>query len=308
MMQVIAASGSVVAQLDEEELRHMVESGKVVRDLKRLLSALLGCSRFQQRLFSDEIGELEDDLPLTPLPSVQLVLLPLRVPDENMQKELLRSCRENQVAHLERLLHQPQDPTGRGVFLAAENGHLEVVQLLLEAGADKDAADANGTTALHMAAVFEHLEIMELLLEAGADQDAANADGTTALYIAARGGHVEAVRLLLGAGARLDATDGETPLYIAAQKGHLEVVRLLLEAGADKDAATTNGETALYIAAQNGNLNVVRLLLEAGADKDTATEIGATAVLIAGLRGHLEVLQLLLEAGAHTDVSAADGL
>ena len=66
-MQVTAVSGNTVAQLDENELHYMGDSGQTVRDLKRLLSARVGCSRFQQRLFSDEHGELEDDLPLRAL-------------------------------------------------------------------------------------------------------------------------------------------------------------------------------------------------------------------------------------------------
>ena len=86
-MQVTAVSGRNVAQLQEDELRCMTDSGKVVRDLKRLLSGQLGCSRFQQRLFSDELGELEDDLPLRPLSRVQLVVLPLCVPDWDRQEE-----------------------------------------------------------------------------------------------------------------------------------------------------------------------------------------------------------------------------
>ena len=71
----------------------MVESGQAVRDLKRRLSAQVGCSRFQQRLFRDEIGELEDDLPVRTLSSVQVVILPLCAPDETMEEELFETCR-----------------------------------------------------------------------------------------------------------------------------------------------------------------------------------------------------------------------
>ena len=106
-MQVTAVSGNVVAQLDEDELHYMVESGQAVRDLKRRLSAQVGCSRFQQRLFRDEIGELEDDLPVRTLSSVRVVILPLCAlcaPDETMEEKLFETCRENRVDNLERLL------------------------------------------------------------------------------------------------------------------------------------------------------------------------------------------------------------
>ncbi|CAK8994193.1 unnamed protein product [Durusdinium trenchii] len=236
-MQVVAVSGNAIAQLDEDELHYMVESGQSVRDLKRLLSAQVGCSRFQQRLFSDELGELEDDLALRTLSSVQLIILPLCAPDKTMEEELLRGCAENNVAQIEWLLQKPLDPNRDGLVLAASCGHLEVVRLLLEAGVDKDAADTDGWTALHIAAENGHSEVVRLLLEAGADKDAADTDGSTALHFAAR-------------------------------NGHLKVVQLLREAGADKDAADTDGCTALGFAAYNGNghLEVVRSLPEAGTD------------------------------------------
>ena len=218
-MQVTAVSGNTIAQVDEEELRYMVESGQLVRDLKRLLSAKVGCSRFQQRLFSDELGELEDDLPLRALSSVQLVILPLCAPDETMQEELFRSCQQNNVTDIERLLQQPLDPNEEGFVLAAREGHLEVVRLLLEAGVDKDAPNTDDRTALHIAAQEGHLEVVRLLLEAGADKDAADTDGWS----------------------------GWPALLIAAKKGHLEVVRLLLDAGADQDAVDTDGWTALAL-------------------------------------------------------------
>ena len=191
-------SGNTVAQLDEDEMHYMVESGQTVRDLKRLLSAQVGCSRFQQRLFSDEMGELEDDLALRALSSVQLVILPFCVPDETMKEELLTSCKENNVAHIEGLLQKPLDPNGEGLLLAAKEGHLEVVRLLLEAGADKDAADTDSWTALSTAADNGHLEVVRLLLEAGADKDAAeDTDSWTALHIASFRGNLEVVRLEL---------------------------------------------------------------------------------------------------------------
>ena len=164
-MQVTAVSGNMIAQLDEEQLHYMVESGQTVQDLKRLLSAQVGCSRFQQRLFSDEVGELEDDFPLRTLSNVLLVILPLCAPDETMEEELLTSCQANNVADIERLLQKPLDPNGEGLVLAVYEGHREVVRLLLEAGADKDAANTEGSTALVIAAQ----------------------EGSTALVIAAQG-------------------------------------------------------------------------------------------------------------------------
>ena len=65
-----------------------------------------------------------------------------------MEEELVQQCRENHVSQVERLLQKPQKPNSKALFVAAHNGHLEVVRLLLDAGADKDAAMMNGTTAV----------------------------------------------------------------------------------------------------------------------------------------------------------------
>ena len=76
---------------------------------------------------------------------------------------------------------------------------------MVEAGADKDAAKSNsGTMALFIAAQNGHLEVVRLLLDAGSDKDAATTDGTTALLAAAHKGHLEIARLLLDAGVDKD--------------------------------------------------------------------------------------------------------
>ena len=69
------------------------------------------------------------------------------------------------------------------LFIARKSGHLEAVRLSLEAGADKDAAMADGTTALIVAAQKGHLEVMRLLLEAGADKDSERTDGARAMFL-----------------------------------------------------------------------------------------------------------------------------
>ena len=344
-MKVIGVSGTTVAELHEDELCSMVDHESSVQDLKRFLADRIGYSRFRQRLFSAEIGELHDDMCLTPLSSVQLVVLNFCAPDEMAAEELLRKCQENRLCEIEQLLQKPQDPNERGaneyadvppIHLAASEGHSEAVQLLLEAGADKDAALANGATAMLVAADKGHLELVRLLLEAGAEKEAQVDSGRTALYVAARKGHIEVVRLLLEAGADKDAVvfaatknghlevvrwlleaeadkdattaDGKTALFKAAKDGHLEVVWMLLEAEADIDAASQDGETALHIAAQNCHWEVVRLLLEEGADKDAAAGDGTTALFDAAENGHLKVVRLLLEAGADKDSTREDGL
>ena len=191
------------------------------------------------------------------------------------------------------------------LHIAAEYGQLEVVKLLFQAGADKDAFDSAGSTALHMAAEFGNLDVVKLLLEAGCEKDVAEQiEGLTALHLAVQNGHSEVVKLLLDASADKDMahTNGATALQEAACNGHSEIVKLLLEAGTDKDAVNRFGMTALLSAAQKGHSDVVKVLLEAGADKDMVQSNGATALHLAARNGQAEIVKLLLEAGADKGV------
>ena len=145
--------------------------------------------------------------------------------------------------------------------------------------------------------------MFDLLLDKGADINAAKTDGAIPLYIAVEMGHLEIARLLLDRGANSNAacTDGATPLLIAAQKGHLEVVRLLLDRGANSNAARTDGATPLHIAAQKGHLEIARLLLDRGAQINAARTTGATPLHLAALNGHLELVKQLVVQGANRD-------
>ena len=111
--------------------------------------------------------------------------------------------------------------------MASQAGHVEVVRLLLEAGAIKGDAQM---PVLPIASASGHVAVVELLLEAAADKDQSDSLGLTPLSAAAHYGHVEIVRALLEAGADKDrgANFGLTPLQVAAAQGHLGIVRLLL--------------------------------------------------------------------------------
>ena len=104
-------------------------------------------------------------------------------------------------------------------------GHVEALQLLLEAGADAEAQDRNGLTPLHCAVENGQPKSMQLLLEAGPDKEAQNRQGYTSLHATACNGDAEAMQLLLEAGADKDDKDhnhGEnaTPLFLAAAFEH----------------------------------------------------------------------------------------
>ena len=158
---------------------------------------------------------------------------------------------------VEAMLQLPLDPNlfdARGfaaLVQASQHGHVEVVALLLEGGANTDLAEtfelSEGLTALAAASELGSVEVARLLLEAGADKDLADNNGAAPLMVASENGSLEVVRLLLEAGASIDLADkcGDTALMWASEFGHVEVARLLIEAGADKNLANNNGLTAL---------------------------------------------------------------
>ena len=187
---------------------------------------------------------------------------------------------------------------------ASKKGDVDIVKLLLEAGALKDCRDDYGRTALANAAMKGHSPVVKLLLEAGADKELQSNAGRTALSCAAASGQAASVQTLLEAGTRKDEGDtwGRTALMRAAEQGHASVVQLLLEARAKTDLRNMRGCTALMNAAERGHAATVQLLLEAAADKHVRNKRGETALM---MTSNPEV-QRLLKANATTRLDAEE--
>lgn len=139
------------------------------------------------------------------------------------------------------------------------------------------------------------------LIAQGADVNARNNYGWTALSHAARSKNAELVRLLLEHGADANARDesGWTPLMRAAMKGNVEAAQALLEHGASVNVQEKAGWTALHWAASQGHDKLVALLLSHGADPKLRTEDGWTPLMVAMKEGNEEVAQVLQRAGVH---------
>ncbi|CEJ55150.1 hypothetical protein PMG11_01425 [Penicillium brasilianum] len=200
-----------------------------------------------------------------------------------------------------------KDKYGRtALFQAAWRGHKEIIQLLLEKGADVNAKDDYGGTALIQAAKGGHEAIVHLLLKKGAFMNMRDDYVGTALSTAAEGGHDAIVQLLLekGADVTIKDIDGRTALTWAAEGGYEAIVKLLLEKGADMDTKDKYDGTALITAAERGFEAIVQLLLEKGADFTIKDDHGWTALTLALQEFHEAIVQLLLEKGA--DVTIKD--
>ncbi|KAM0425342.1 hypothetical protein ACHAPT_009398 [Fusarium lateritium] len=157
-----------------------------------------------------------------------------------------------------------------------------MVDLLLAAGADVQATEDSGWTALHWAARYDETQIMERLLSAGARVDARNVFyGETPLHFAAKYGCLQAARLLLNRGADIDAMarDGDSPLLTAMSHRSYRAVALLLELGADYLHQGLNG-SVLHYAALFGNEKTFRTLASfelKGLDINAVNRLGRTA-------------------------------
>jgi len=180
---------------------------------------------------------------------------------------------------------------------------LLAVAIPLQAASGSDVADA---------AKARDAVAVKALLKQGADVNAAQGDGMTALHWAATNGDAALMQMLLSAGANIRATTrlgGITPLLMASQGGHAQVVAALLAAGADANSSTATGATALMLAARSGNTETVTRLVETGADLNAKEKgFGQTALMVAAGLDRADVVRLLMSRGAdwQTASSIAD--
>jgi uncharacterized protein len=188
---------------------------------------------------------------------------------------------------------------------AAEKMDRAKINALLKQGADVNAAQPDGMTALHWAVYHDDVATATLLIKAGADVKAANRYGVTSLWLACTNGNTDIVELLLKAGADPNTTlrGGETALMTAARTGKLGPVKALLARGADVNAKDRKGQTALMWAAADGHADVVSTLVAAKAEFKSALPSGFTPLLFAAREGRIDVVRVLLKAGADVNDS-----
>jgi uncharacterized protein len=145
------------------------------------------------------------------------------------------------------------------------------------------------------------------LLKAGADVNAAQGDGTTALHWAAMSGNTELASILLYAGANVRASTrlgGYLPIHLASQAGAGELIDMLVKSGASVQTPTSTGATVLMLASASGNADAVKRLIAHGADPNAKESAhGETALMFAAAADRADVIKVLLEVGARPEAT-----
>lgn len=189
-----------------------------------------------------------------------------------------------------------------GLHMAAYFGLKEIALNLLD-DFSPEQEDIHGMTPIAVAAEYGHLQVVQALLELSQVEKfhlRNNKVGSLPLVIAAGQGHEEIVKFLLGKGANADSKhlNGPSALFMAAQNGHKPVVEALLDAGADCQCRTKDGTSSLLVASITRSWGIAELLINRGADVTISDNDGRIPLLEAATSGNMEMVKLLLQKGA----------
>jgi ankyrin repeat protein len=188
-------------------------------------------------------------------------------------------------------------------FAAVNSGKVELVQMLLKAGADPLGREKTwGATPLHTAAGNGHFNVMDVLRPYYRSVDISDDFGRTPLHYAAMAGKLQAMEWLLQRGASVNAKDrtGMTPLMHAAGMGHASAVEMLLQRGADIRVKDRTGRTALHLACRlsgDKGVAVVQVLVRYGVDCNERDNFGMSPLKVALDRGNKKCAEVLRQHG-----------
>ncbi|KAJ8132125.1 hypothetical protein O1611_g1496 [Lasiodiplodia mahajangana] len=196
------------------------------------------------------------------------------------------------------------------LFIAIYRANTQLVNLLIEKGADLGVKPPNGFTPLLSASDLGHTEIVKLLLVNGADIEASSLDGrTTPLVAASSQNHVEVVEVLLDNRANLGAPtkSDQMAMRIAVQGGFVDIIRLFLDKGFSVESIDPiYGRSLLSYATEHENIRAVEYLLQRGADPNLRDKLGRSPLSFAAYFGNVALLTSLLSKGTscinHPDI------
>ena len=203
----------------------------------------------------------------------------------------------------------------RALYIAVRNGDIQIVQMLLDCGADVNALNEDGQTPLHTAAGGEKdcPELCSILLKHNAKIDAVDKDGNQPLHLACEAALTSTVQHLLDCNADVLATNNshQTALHKAAcsKRDCPEVCVMLIAKGAQVNVTDGNGDTCLHVAFQKGNMNTVDVLVENDADCNVVNVCGETLLHLA-CKSRVECIELcdkLISHGVNPRIADREG-
>ena len=181
------------------------------------------------------------------------------------------------------------------LHLAAINGNLSLVRLIMDCIDDGNPMDVYERTPLHMAARNNHLEVCRLIIERVIDKNPENHLQLTPLHEAAIAGNLDVCKLIIERIKEYNPSDkyGFTPLHVAADRGYLDVCKFIIHKTADKNPVSNfNGWTPLHFAAKLGHFEICKLIIENIDDKHPLTHHGETPMILAKDGKYTKVYQL----------------
>eukprot|EP00744_Colponema_vietnamica_P009510 GILI01013517.1.p1 GENE.GILI01013517.1~~GILI01013517.1.p1 ORF type:complete len:355 (-),score=45.07 GILI01013517.1:169-1233(-) len=183
--------------------------------------------------------------------------------------------------------------SGTPLSLAAYQGHVKAVEMLLGKGADPNLRPET----LKFACASGSLPCVEALVAFGADVSKSSGVGSAPLHWASFSGHAHIAKYLLSKSADVNAADdcGDTPLHRAAAKGFADVTELLIAHGANLEATNPRGCTPLHAAAGRGRTNTAKILLSKGANHEAVDELKRMPAQIAETWGYKDTVVLKAE-------------
>jgi ankyrin repeat protein len=193
------------------------------------------------------------------------------------------------------------------LFYAVQKNHKPVVEYLISKGVNVDEKNGQeGSSALYQASYDGLLEIVTMLVDAGADVHLKPTHGYSILYAAFQNNHKPIMEYLISKGARVDEKNGPieiTVLYQACTESSLDIITLFVDAGADVNSKTKAGYTPLFLAVQNKRKPIVEYLISKGARINEKNGLNDDSALHkACYSGSLEMTKTLVEAGADINI------
>ncbi|MBY0158545.1 ankyrin repeat domain-containing protein [Cytobacillus firmus] len=200
--------------------------------------------------------------------------------------------------------HEVKKNMDRQLIESAEQGNTEQVRQLLQSGANIDATDEQGRTAVMAATYRNHVDMVDALIQAGADINIRDHQLNNVFLYAGAEGMLDILRLAIDADADVTLTNrfGGTALIPASDRGHVEIVQeLLTRTSVDVNHINNLNWTALLEAVILGDgsenyQRIVKLLLDHGADPELPDGNGVTPLKHAQERGYQEIERILMEA------------